>query len=230
MTAQNEEMPAKKRLFLAVNLSIATTRRIADAVARMRAMSGGMPIRVSFVPPANLHVTLKFLGWTNAEAIEPIKDQVRAGLLGRKGFELVARGIGAFPNDKNARILWVGIEDPSGALAQLTVDVESWMTRLGYEPEAREFSPHVTIGRVKEGRGAEAILQPFHATEFGTSLIREVVLYESRMRSSGSEYLVVARFPVDVPSYRAERQTREVEGEAIEKEHEETDTNGGQST
>jgi RNA 2',3'-cyclic 3'-phosphodiesterase len=225
MTEGGERMAEKKvRLFLAVNLSVAATRKIAEAVGRMARSAEGS-LKVAWVTPQNLHVTLKFLGWARAEAVEPIRDKVRDGVKQRKGFELVARGAGAFPNARHARVLWAGVEDPSGGLARLAADCETWMQQLGFPREERPFHAHVTVGRVKEGGNAESLLAPLAGVDFGTSLIREVVLFESHMKSSGSEYIPLFRAPLDAPPYRTERQTRDVQGEATD---EEPEPNGGQ--
>jgi len=211
----------KKRLFLAVNLSVAVTRKIADAAARMRQTAERRGLKVGWVAPANLHVTLKFLGWTPAEAATAIEDKMAAALAGRRPFDLGARGAGAFPTESQARVLWVGIADASGGLAQLAAVAEEQMEKLGYARETRPFSAHVTVGRVKEGKGADEVLAPFKQTDFGTSSIREVILYESQMRSTGSEYAPLARIGFGPP----ERQTRDVEGS----KESEGPTNGGQS-
>jgi RNA 2',3'-cyclic 3'-phosphodiesterase len=214
---------AKKRLFLAVNLSVASTRRIGDTIAKMRSVAQQRGTRVIWVPPANLHVTVKFLGWAEISVLDPIQDRMREIARGRKGFDLVARGVGAFPSETRPRVLWVGL-DAQPALLQLAQATEAAIADLGFPKEPRPFSPHVTIGRVKEGHGSGELLAPFLQTEFGTSLVREVVLYESIMKSTGSEYTALSRIPLDVPSYRAERQTREVEEGSQEKE----DPDGGQ--
>jgi 2'-5' RNA ligase len=207
----------KLRLFLAVNLSLATTRKLGEAVDRLRRVSEGK-LRVAWVAQPNLHVTLKFLGWSNPEVVGAIVDRVREGVKGKKGIDVTARGLGAFPSERHPRVLWAGVKDPSGQLARLAADVEGWMEKLGYEKEQRAFHPHVTIGRVKEGGSAEELLAPWKEVEFGPSLIREVVLYESRMKSTGSEYTALARIPLDAPPWRAERQSREVEGESTDSE------------
>src|SRR5215468_8405265 len=152
-------MSEKKRLFLAVNLGVATTRRIADAVAKMRAAADRRDLRVGWVPPANLHVTLKFLGWSSADVVEAVRDRLLVAMAGMKGFELQARGAGGFPSDGSARVLWVGLHDPSGALAPLADRVDGQMAELGYPRETRSFHPHITVGRVKEGRGTEEVLR-----------------------------------------------------------------------
>jgi 2'-5' RNA ligase len=230
--------PKAKRLFLAVNLSIASTRRVAEALERMRrGTEGGRGPKVSWVPPANLHVTLKFLGWTRPEAVAGIRERLATGLTGRKSFEIEAVGTGAFPSTHAAKVLWVGLRDASGALAGLARDVEQWMAELGFEKENRPYHPHITLGRVRDSGGADCadLLGSAGAQSFGGSSIREVVLYESVTKSSGSEYTALFRLPLEGPPGRTERQTRDVDVQDDSREDpgkaekvEEPETNGGQ--
>lgn len=218
----------KKKLFLAVNLSIATTRKIGDALTAMKRAAEGR-MRVAWVPQANLHVTLKFLGYANEEVADQIRDVVLSGIKSRKAFEIGARGTGTFPADPTAaRILWLGVQDPSGMLGKLAADVDRWTEKLGFPKETKPFHPHVTLGRVKDlkdPKAVEELLSTYKTNDFGTSLVREVILYESSVTSKGSEYTGLARMPLDAPPYRAERQTREVEGE--DSKDEEPETHGG---
>lgn len=220
-----------KRLFVAVNLSIASTRRVAEAADRLRRAASDRHLKIAWVPPANLHVTLKFLGWTRPEAVAAIRDRLRDGVASRRGFEIEAAGVGAFPGAGSARVIWVGLRDASGALAALARDVETWMVDLGFDREARPYSPHITLGRVRDRGGADCaeLLAPWVPLTFGSSLIREVVLYESITKSHGSEYTALYRAPLDVPPPRTERQTRGVEESGIpsEGEQEEPDEHGG---
>src|SRR5262249_24813321 len=196
---QGAALMEKKRLFLAVNLAMAPTRKIADAVAKMRAAAEKRGLRVGWVPPANLHVTMKFLGWASADVIDAVRDQVRAVLAGRRAFEVAARGAGGFPSDGNARILWVGVHDASGTLAEGAAGLDGGLVGLGFARENRDFHAHVTVGRVKDGRRTEDLVAPWRRTEFGTSPVREIVLYESHMKASGSEYVAQFREPLLEP-------------------------------
>jgi RNA 2',3'-cyclic 3'-phosphodiesterase len=187
------------RTFLAVNLSVPTIRAVTEAQGVLR-QSIGKALRVAWVAPANLHLTLKFLGPTEAEVAEAVGDVLVRGLAAQKPFEVKAVGAGAFPDEQRARVLWVGLTDESGALGGLQADVEQWMEALGFAREARPFSPHLTLGRVKEGHGAVAeALGQFRETVFGTSIIREVTLYESRLRAKGAEYVVLRRAIIGAP-------------------------------
>jgi RNA 2',3'-cyclic 3'-phosphodiesterase len=193
------------RTFLAVNLSIPTIRAVTEAQGVLR-QAVGKALRVAWVAPANLHLSLKFLGSIEAEAAEAVGDVVARGLVARQPFEVKAVGMGAFPDEDRPRVLWVGLVDESGALAALQADVERWMEALGFARETRPFAPHLTLGRVKEGHGpvAEA-LQPHRETGFGTSTIREVTLYESKLRAKGAEYVVLRRALIGAPPPPAPR-------------------------
>jgi 2'-5' RNA ligase len=200
-----------KRLFLAVNLSITTTRRIADAVDRLRRAPGP---KTTWIPAPNLHVTLKFLGWTHEDTVGAVRAALEPALAGRKPFDVEAVGAGAFPSAERARVLWVGVKDAAGALDKLAADVEARMVALGFPREERAYHPHVTIGRVKTPADCAPLLAPVASLSFGTSTIREVTLFESVMKSVGSEYTPLFRLPFASAPPRTERQTRGVEDES----------------
>jgi 2'-5' RNA ligase len=181
------------RIFLALNFSVAVTRRIAEEVERKKQPLADAGFRVAWVPAANLHPTVKFLGSIRDEAIEGI-----VGSLGRlaprhQPIEARAVGLGAFPSLSKPNVLWVGVEAP--ALAALQREVEGAMVELGFEKEERIFHPHVTVGRVKEARGdATALWQS--GVDCGSSPLAELVVYESKTRSAGAEYIARARVPL----------------------------------
>jgi len=220
------DQPAGKRLFVAVNLSIASTRRVAEGLERLRRAGSERGFRVSWVPPANLHVTLKYLGWTRPDAAFGVRDQLRTRLEGKKGFDIEATGTGAFPSTAAARVVWVGVRDPSGALAELAREVDRAMVDLGYAAETRPYHPHVTLGRVREPADVAELLAAVGPPSFGNSFVREMVVYESVTKSNGSEYFPLARVPLGGSPPRTERQTRGVEESS---EREEPD-HGGERT
>jgi 2'-5' RNA ligase len=197
-----------KRLFVAVNLSMSSTRRLAEAIDRM-SRAGGPD--VAWVPPANLHVTLKFLGWTHDEAWRAVRDRLRQVAAAAKPFDLEAHGGGAFPEPGSARILWAGLKDPAGHLARLARAVDDALVPLGFAPEARAFVPHVTLGRLRSGGDAGSLVAQMAGQTFGTSSIKEISLYESEVKSRGSEYIALCRSRLGVHLTTTERQSGSVE-------------------
>ena len=190
------------RTFLAINAPVANVRRIVDEARSLAAPIAALGAEVAWVPTANVHLTLKFLGATRPEAVEAIQGSLARGLAatGRSPFEIEIRGMGAFPDLNAPTVLWAGVR-PSAALAALHKDVESWMSELGFAKEERAFHPHFTVGRVKTTAagpsGIGAILSDKQNVVFGGARVAEVVVYESRTARAGVEYVALARVPFD---------------------------------
>lgn len=191
-------MPSK-RIFIAVDISDEARRRAAEHIDKMRAEA--KDVRVGWERPEKLHVTLKFLGNTDEAMIENISNAV-AAIAGRfSPFELVVAGTGVFPRARQPRVLFLGIENSDGSLAEIASQLDSRLSRLGFEKEKRSFSPHLTIARVREpqkGRGlADAHLQ----SRFGPErfIVNELVVYQSQLKPTGSVYSVVSRHELHGP-------------------------------
>jgi 2'-5' RNA ligase len=183
-----EQMP---RIFLALSFSVAATRKIAEEVDRRKAAVGEAGFRVAWVPAANLHLTLKFLGSISEELVEGVAGACRRVAARHQPFEAKAVGLGAFPSLQRPNILWVGVE-AQPALSALQREVEGAMVELGFEKEERAYHPHVTVGRVKEHRGHLAEQWTSDAP-IASSALTEIVAYESKTRSAGAEYVARAR-------------------------------------
>jgi 2'-5' RNA ligase len=182
------------RIFLALNFSVAATRKIAEEVDRRKAAMGDAGFRVAWVPAANIHLTLKFLGSVGEEVVEGIAGACRRVAARHQPIEAKAIGLGAFPSPQKPNVLWVGVEAPA-ALAALQREVEGAMIELGFDKEERAYHPHVTVGRVKESRGSAADLWKSDAL-IASSALADIVVYESRTRSAGAEYVARARVPL----------------------------------
>lgn len=181
------------RCFVALNLDIPAVRRISELQDKLRSRAKGQPLRVGWVPPANLHLTLKFLGDIPAETMPAVRDRLAERLLGRPAFTMQVRGVGAFPNVDQARVLWVGLTDDGGHLDRLAADMDQWLVDLGFARETRPFRPHVTLGRVREGSAA-GLIAGDEALELGPALAQEVVFFESVLQRRGAEYRALGRY------------------------------------
>ena len=151
---------------------------------------------VSWVKPGSIHITLKFLGNVSQERIPEIQSALAQSASTASPFRLQAGGCGAFPSIKQMRVVWVGLRGDSEPLGRLQKEIESAMTRLGFEAEDRPFRPHLTIGRVKGKRRLlplrEALLarNTFESEDFD---VKEVVLYKSDLRREGALYTPLFR-------------------------------------
>lgn len=182
------------RAFLAINLPMAILRRVTELQSELRTRADQEQLKVGWVPPPNLHVTLKFLGNISRENAWVMRDLLQQRLAHRPRFSLAVKGAGCFPDAAHPRILWVGVEGKDDALTALVADLEQWMFELGFAKEKRPFHAHVTIGRVKDGNAD--LLQGLNEPDFGRCTVNEVVLYESVLRRTGAEYSALVRVPL----------------------------------
>ncbi len=179
------------RCFLAVELPGSLQDAIDAATENARRPLG--PRLVRWIPARNIHLTLKFLGDTAPTSLVQIEAAVQAEVPQYKPFRVELRGLGAFPNVRRARVLWIGMQAPA-ALASLQHELDVATSRLGYESEEREFSPHLTIGRVRAGVSAadlhtiREVLEGTSIGRIGTLPVEAVHLYKSELLESGSVY------------------------------------------
>jgi 2'-5' RNA ligase len=186
------------RTFLALCASVGTTRRIAEAMEKKAPQLSDLGWKLAWVPPANLHVTLKFFGQIPPESLDAITMTLRQRLADLPPITLKIAGTGTFPSagEGPPRVLWIGV-DGGKALSALQQSIESDMEGLGFPRESRAYRPHITIARVLEAPASPSwSLEP---SEFGEEKISELVVYESatsnRPHRVGVEYLARARVP-----------------------------------
>lgn len=184
------------RLFIGVKISMAAVEAVSGAAEAMRAAADAGGVRVRWVAPATYHVTLKFLGEARPEVVPVVRDAVGERLAGQPAFDFATRGAGAFPSADRARVLWVGADDSGGDLARMAAACENAVVPLGFKPERRPFHPHVTVGRLKEVADCQALLLPCTEQECSETRAESVTLFESIMKSSGSEYVTRAEWPL----------------------------------
>jgi RNA 2',3'-cyclic 3'-phosphodiesterase len=201
------------RLFLGVEISMAALRELTAAAEALRRKARTAGLRVRWVAPETYHVTLKFLGWTRPEAVGAISDVLGDAIAGVDGFTNTGRGLGAFPRTDRARVLWAGLDDPAGGLTRLAGIVESELEPIGFAREQRPFHGHVTLGRIRQPEDVQVLLVGGSERLFRESRITAVTLFESILKSSGSEYRAQARFSLGGAFRGGKRQTEALQPE-----------------
>ncbi|MBN1693336.1 MAG: RNA 2',3'-cyclic phosphodiesterase [Dehalococcoidales bacterium] len=137
----------KIRSFIAVELPVELKQALSRLQAKMKSASAAP---VKWVEPGNIHLTLKFLGDVSTEIIGRITAVLEDAARGTHPFDIGVSGLGAFPALKRARVIWVGLTGELEKLEQLQKRIEAGLEPLGFPPEGRPFSPHLTIGRVRD--------------------------------------------------------------------------------
>ncbi len=183
------------RLFLAINLPPDVRRDIVAATASMRESAPD----ISWVDESRLHLTLKFLDDQPAETADAIGAATAKVAGGHREIAMRLAGMGAFPNFRRARVVWMGVEqDPR--LELLHHDVEVACETLGFEVEGRPFRPHLTLARVKDRlpeERARALSRAARRVDFSTDVVvRSLDLMRSDLGPGGSTYTTIASAPL----------------------------------
>jgi 2'-5' RNA ligase len=172
------------RAFLALDLSREVRGRIMELEEEVGRAGGD----VRLVSVENLHVTMKFLGDIGSSSVEAVHDAMRS--VKADPFPLEAKGTGVFPNPRMARVLWVGVGMGSDEVVSIFGQLEAGLTKAGF-PKERDFTPHITIGRVRSARGAGQLMEAmahFRSTSFGITSMGRIVLKKNLLMPSGPVY------------------------------------------
>ena len=178
------------RAFIAVELPPPIREALGEVQRAMREAGA----EAKWVRPDSIHLTLKFLGNIRAEKLSAIRSAMEAAVRGTEPLKASVAGVGAFPNERRPRVLWVGLDEPTGELEALHRRLEAALRPLGFKPEGRPFRPHLTMARIRSpARGARggAIARALDAQRsviLGKITIGRIVLYQSTLKPTGAVY------------------------------------------
>jgi 2'-5' RNA ligase len=197
-------MTAELRLFIALELP----RDVLDALSGVQAdLQRDAPDRtVRWVKPAGIHLTLKFLGETPASQRDAIQAALDEAARGHGPLTLIASRLGCFPNTRRPRVVWVGLEGDQAGLGALQSSVERALEPLGFAPEKRGFSPHLTLGRVRREAYAADVKALGSLIEARSGGVGEVArwtaggvsLMRSELGRGGARYTCLHHVPLGV--------------------------------
>lgn len=179
------------RAFIAISLSEEVHKGLDQVLRDLKSRQTGGAVR--WVPGENIHLTIKFLGDVSLASLEMLTTMLQTEAARHPQFEFSVGGLGAFPTPRRPRVVWVGVEAPA-ELASLQRGVETEMARLGYAPEDRPFSPHLTLGRVTRNAASDDlhrlsnILETYKVGFLGVTRVQAIHLFRSDLRPSGAVY------------------------------------------
>lgn len=183
------------RAFVAANLNPdlqAALARVQDRLKTTRA-------NVGWVRLENLHLTLKFLGEVEEGRVSAIKEAIAAATVGCGSIRLVFQGLGAFPRPREARVVWVGLSHGTEALVELQTRIEAGLESLGFAREARPFTAHLTLGRVRGPAHREQLARAIAeapAETLGEMVLDRIELMKSNLNTGGARYSILQSFPL----------------------------------
>ena len=180
-----------QRTFIAVKVS--PEKKMYDCIRTVQEKLKGEKIK--WVDPGKLHITLRFLGDTSPSQAKEAGRILERIVPGFECAEVVFGGLGLFRNLRDPRVLWIGM-DPGPVLPGLKEALDRELEGIGFHPEGRKFSPHLTLARIKYIRDTdplEELLKSYRDTVFQKSRIGEVIHYESILKPQGPEYIPLKR-------------------------------------
>jgi len=176
-------------MFLAVELDEPARRQAAGLIEQLAQLRD----KVKWVEPGNLHWTVQFLGDVPADQADAIAEHGQRALADLPPFELELRGLGAFPSARRPQTIWLGAGAGAEGMAELFRRVSRALRPLGFKPETRRFSPHVTLGRLRD-RASPALVQALgeHADDaVATMTAAWLTLFASTLLPAGPVYRVL---------------------------------------
>jgi len=183
------------RAFIAIELSDAVKDYLTSFRAKLRTTDHPY---VKWVAPEGIHLTLKFLGNIAQEQVPQITEAMARVAREVPPFQIQIGGPGVFPNLRRPQVLWVAVEGEVEQLITLYRGIDQALISLGFAPESRPFTPHLTLGRLRERASPQErkrIGELMMATEFESAPameVREISLMKSRLTPQGAIYSRIA--------------------------------------
>jgi len=179
------------RTFIAFTLP----RAIISAIGSIQEDLKTYGLRVRWIPPENIHLTLKFLGEINPDDVSRIIAAIESAATKQRPFFLSIGAVGVFPGLSRARVIWAGLTGQVDALAGIHHSLDTGLKKIGFPEEVRKFKGHLTIGRIKEKidpkklDGAITACRDFSSKPFAAD---KLILFKSDLQASGAVYTRLA--------------------------------------
>jgi len=190
------------RLFVAVPVSEETRAAAAEVRRRLEAADAQASRGVKWVPAANMHLTLKFIGEFPAARVPSVLEPLAEVAAVHAPFRVVLSGVGTFPRGQRPRVIWIGAGEGEKNLVALAENVDRALVRAGVAAETRPFAAHLTVGRLREERDGGTVvsaaflraLRDMAVLHGGTSTIGRMTLFESTLGPGNPVYRAVETF------------------------------------
>lgn len=180
------------RLFWAINIPGSIKSRLAAVQEKLKQANAD----AKWVEEENLHLTLQFLGSVDPRQVTGLIENMQNALADFSAFHLELGGLGFFPNTKKPRVLWAGVAGGLSSLRQLHEHVQRANLFFGFAAEKREFSPHLTLARLRSNKGLNALLAAVEelrgsAANLGELSVTSVDLMQSELGRRGPTYTLL---------------------------------------
>ena len=174
------------RVFISIDIEDEEILKEINKISNEIKRSGAL---IKLVEKENIHMTLQFLGEISEKDVEIVKGALNQCCAKIKKFKMLLRGLGAFPNPKFPRVIWIGTAKGADEVTKLANSLSNDLKRSGFRLESRPFSPHITIARVKRyNANLKNLIKKYEDYEFGEVEVSEVRIKKSRLTPQGPIY------------------------------------------
>jgi 2'-5' RNA ligase len=183
------------RAFIAIELP----ETVIDSIKNVQNHLISAGIKLRWIQPENIHLTLKFLGNITTEDIERIRRAAFVAAMGLRPFFLEAKGLGVFPDIHRPRVVWVGISGQTSALIEMQKALEESLNQIGFPKETRPFREHLTVGRVKWKIDSKKVLIALNRYKTCISdpfAVKHFFLFKSDLKATGAVYTKLIQVPL----------------------------------
>jgi 2'-5' RNA ligase len=179
------------RAFIAIELP----EKIIYTIGKVQEEIKSYGVKIRWVRPNNIHLTLKFLGDIKETDTEKIARVISESVTGYPPISLAVKGIGVFPGIKQPRVLWLGISKQLNLLTGLQKTLDEKLEAMGFPKEKRPFKGHLTLGRIKDKidpKRLHDVLKDFTQFESEHFFGERIILYKSELKPKGAVYTKLA--------------------------------------
>lgn len=183
------------RTFIAIELPV----HVIDSIKNVQKGIKSHGLKLRWVQPENIHLTLKFLGDIALDDVDAIGDALKDAASSFSGISLHGKRVGVFPNLRRPKVMWVGVGGEIGELLALQSRIESNLEEKGFPKEKRKFKGHLTIGRVKGSLNEDKLMSALREFSEYTSepfAAEEFVLFKSDLKPAGAVYTRLMTIPL----------------------------------
>ena len=174
------------RLFIAWPLATTVEQELGGIIEQLRKHGG----RVSWLGRNNIHLTARFLGDTAEKQLPELKLLIDRVAVHSSTTQLTLDKLGAFPDMKRPRVIWAGLAGDTSPLRSIVDELERGVREIGFAPETKSFKPHLTLGRVKDTNGIEALMSAVQQVRVNAIpvVFDRIVLFKSMLAPKGAMY------------------------------------------
>lgn len=188
-------MAQRIRCFVAIEIP----NLIRDELAQIQEALRKQIKQASWVKPGNIHLTLKFLGDVEVDAIKPVERAIKQVATLHSPFPLQIGGIGVFPHLARPRVIWAGVKAGGEKITALAQEIDLALNRCGFPLDDKRFNPHLTIARLKKRLDMRPFMdgyRQYDEIDGATMTVREISLIRSQLHPEGAVYTTLQSYPL----------------------------------